>query len=80
MPTYVYETIPGSPSTEPRRFEVEQRMMDEPLQTDPETGLPVRRVISGGIGLLSVGGAGGASTYEPSMGGGACCGGMCGCG
>nr|VFJ96271.1 MAG: hypothetical protein BECKH772A_GA0070896_1010112 [Candidatus Kentron sp. H]VFJ97024.1 MAG: hypothetical protein BECKH772B_GA0070898_101032 [Candidatus Kentron sp. H]VFK02764.1 MAG: hypothetical protein BECKH772C_GA0070978_101022 [Candidatus Kentron sp. H] len=80
MPTYVYETIPENLSTEPRRFEVEQRMSDEPLQTDPDTGLPVRRVITGGIGLLSVGGAGSAPAYEPSMGGGACCSGMCGCG
>jgi len=78
MPTYVYETIPQDAATTPRRFEVEQRMSEDPLHTDPETGLPVRRVISGGIGLLS---AGGASAYEPppSMGGG-CCGGMCGCG
>ncbi len=51
MPTYVYETIPGDPSTEPRRFEVIQRMNDEPLQTDPQTGDPVRKIITGGIGL-----------------------------
>nr|VFJ48415.1 MAG: hypothetical protein BECKDK2373B_GA0170837_102043 [Candidatus Kentron sp. DK]VFJ51241.1 MAG: hypothetical protein BECKDK2373C_GA0170839_103138 [Candidatus Kentron sp. DK] len=81
MPTYVYETIPEDPSTTPRRFEMEQRMSDDPLHTDPESGLPVRRVISGGIGLLSAGGAGSAPAYEPSgMGGGSCCGGMCGCG
>jgi predicted nucleic acid-binding Zn ribbon protein len=51
MPTYVYETIPGSPDEEPRRFDVFQRMSDEPLTHDPESGEPVRRIITGGIGL-----------------------------
>ena len=51
MPTYVYETIPGDAGEEPRRFEVFQRMSDDPLATDPESGLPVRRIITGGIGL-----------------------------
>jgi predicted nucleic acid-binding Zn ribbon protein len=51
MPTYVYETIPGSPDEEPRRFEVFQRMSDEPLTHEPESGEPVRRIITGGIGL-----------------------------
>ena len=55
MPTYVYETIPGDPGTEPRRFEVFQRMNDEPLQTDPQTGDPVRKIITGGIGLKLTG-------------------------
>ena len=80
MPTYVYETIPDDPSIAPRRFEVEQRMSDDPLRADPDTGLPVRRVISGGVGLLSMGGGGSVPSYEPGMGGGSCCGGMCGCG
>ena len=47
MPTYVYETIPTDPTAKPRRFEVFQRMLDDPLQTDPESGHPVRRIISG---------------------------------
>lgn len=51
MPTYVYETIPGSADEEPRRFEVFQKMSDEPLTADPDTGLPVRKIITGGIGL-----------------------------
>ena len=49
MPIYVYETIPARPGDEPRRFELQQRMADAPLKTDPETGLPVRRVITGGL-------------------------------
>ncbi len=55
MATYVYETIPKSPKDKPRRFEVEQRMSDPPLRTDPKTGLPVRRVIVGGSGLVTHG-------------------------
>ena len=51
MPTYVYETIPANTNEEPRRFEVFQRMSDEPLAIDPETGAPVRKIITGGIGL-----------------------------
>ena len=51
MPTYVYETIPADQTTEPRRFELFQRMTDEPLQVDPESGMAVRRVITGGLGI-----------------------------
>lgn len=51
MPTYVYETIPADSDTVPRRFEVFHKMSDEPLKVDPETGLPVKRLISGGLGI-----------------------------
>ena len=54
MATYVYETIPRQPGEQPRRFEVVQSMKDRPLKTDPATGEPVRRVISGGYGLMGV--------------------------
>jgi len=49
MATYIYETIPKNAKQKPRRFEVQQKMSDPPLKTDPETGLPVRRVIIGGV-------------------------------
>lgn len=54
MATYVYETLPrdGSPA---RRFEVVQSMKDAPLSRHPDTGEPVRRVITGGYGLMGVG-------------------------
>jgi len=52
MATYVYETIPRSPGDETKRFEVVQSMKDAPLQRHPDTGEPVRRVISGGYGLI----------------------------
>lgn len=51
MPTYIYETIPAVAAEKPRRFEVFQKMSDEPLTVDPETGMPVRKIITGGIGL-----------------------------
>ncbi len=66
MATYVYETIPSDGSA-PRRFEVEQGMNEPPLERDPETGLPVRRVITGGQGLIGT-----APAPEPPCAGGAC--------
>ena len=50
MPTYVYETT--DPSKPIRSFEVKQSVHDDPLQRDPETGEPVRRVISAGYSVL----------------------------
>jgi predicted nucleic acid-binding Zn ribbon protein len=71
MPIYVYETT--DPSKPSRRFEVKQSMHDEPLRTDPETGEPVRRVITGGYGVMK---SGGAPSPTPGSGG---CGPGCGC-
>ncbi|MEI6560546.1 MAG: zinc ribbon domain-containing protein [Verrucomicrobiota bacterium] len=71
MPTYIYETI-----EEPNlQFEVKQSMHDTPLTHHPETGAPVRRVISGGYGLLQKSVSKPAS--KPQRHG---CGGGCGCG
>jgi hypothetical protein len=55
MATYVYETIPTNPKERPRRFEVQQKMSDPALKVDPETGVPVRRVIIGGSGAITHG-------------------------
>lgn len=71
MPIYVYETT----GKKPRQFELKQSMADAPLTHDPETGEPVRRVISGGFGLLQKAGAKSAGT-APGQGG---CGSGCGC-
>ena len=50
MPTYIYET---TDATKPiRNFEVKQSVHDDPLFRDPETGEPVRRVISAGYSVL----------------------------
>lgn len=55
MATYLYETIPTNPKQKPRRFEVMQKMSDSALKTDPESGLPVRRIITGGSGWITHG-------------------------
>ena len=51
MPTYVYEVIAPNSATESRRFEVFQKMSDAPLTVDSNSGKPVRRVITGGVGI-----------------------------
>jgi len=72
MPTYVYETT--DPKKPKRRFEVKQSMKDAPLKTHPESGEPVKRVISGGYGYLEKG------TGKNAPAGGHSCGmGGCGC-
>ena len=76
MPTYVYETL----GKRKRQFEVKQSMKDAPLTTDPETGEPVRRVISGGYGLMQKPGSGNTPVGSTSFGHGHGCGsGGCGC-
>jgi predicted nucleic acid-binding Zn ribbon protein len=67
---YVYETT--NPDKPLRRFEVSQSMKDEPLRTDPKTGEPVRRVITGGSGVMVPGSA--AAPKAPGS-----CGPGCGC-
>ncbi|HTG01337.1 MAG TPA: zinc ribbon domain-containing protein [Nitrospirota bacterium] len=40
-----------------KRFEVSQSMRDAPLQSCPECGEPVKRILTGGNGFLVKGGA-----------------------
>jgi predicted nucleic acid-binding Zn ribbon protein len=75
MPIYVYETT--DPAKPIRRFELKQSMKDKPLETDPKTGEPVRRVISGGYGVHVHGGSTGPSVGSVGSHG---CGPGCGCG
>lgn len=51
MPTYLYESIPTD-GRAPERFEVTQRMSDAPLTRHPQTGEPVRRIVTGGLGIM----------------------------
>lgn len=51
MPTYIYESIPAD-GRAPERFEVFQRMTDSPLTVHPETGDPVQRIVTGGLGIM----------------------------
>ncbi len=52
MATYVYETVPQKKGQKPKRFEYVQKMTDPALTHDPESGLPVKRVIIGGSGNI----------------------------
>jgi putative FmdB family regulatory protein len=47
MPTYEYECKKCS-----HRFEVFQSMSDEPIKKCPECGKQVRRLVSGGVGVI----------------------------
>lgn len=47
MATYIYETTKGRRRT----FEIQQSMKDKALTLHPETGQPVRRIITGGFGF-----------------------------
>ena len=67
MPTYVYETVCPE-GTEPVRFEVKQSMLEPALTAHPDTGVPVRRVITGGYGYVK-----GPNTAAPKAAGGDCC-------
>jgi len=42
---YIYQRADGA------RFEIDQRMSEDPLTVCPDTGLPCYRVITGGAGL-----------------------------
>src|SRR5690606_31571546 len=47
MPTYVYQVIlEGDDADQGQIFEVDQKMSDPPLTHHPETGQPVRRLIT----------------------------------
>jgi predicted nucleic acid-binding Zn ribbon protein len=72
MATYVYETIPTQEGELPVQFELQQSMKDEPLTKHPETGVPVRRLISGGLGFTG-------TAKQDSDSGHCCCGSGCGC-
>ena len=77
MPTYLYETVPSAHTDEVERFELRQSFSDPVLEVHPTTGAPVRRVISGGMGLMSKGGGAAQPLPEPGPG---CGPGSCGCG
>ncbi len=55
MAIYTYETIPRKPGETPKQFELEQKMSEPALTRHPQTGQPVRRVITGGSGIVTHG-------------------------
>ena len=75
MPTYIYETIPQNDVEQPKRFEVRQGMTEKPFTHHPDTGMPVRRVIVGGTGVMGSKSSGSGSASPR----GGSCGTGCGC-
>ena len=78
MATYIYETT--DPKKPVRQFELQQSMKDAPLTKHPETGEPIRRVITGGFGYVASGNAPThADMQRATKRGGGGCGTGCGC-
>jgi predicted nucleic acid-binding Zn ribbon protein len=75
MATYTYETIPASPDEPVQTCELRQSMRDAAFTHHPDTGEPIRRVITGGLGIMTSGKSGSSA---PS-GGHRCASGGCGC-
>jgi predicted nucleic acid-binding Zn ribbon protein len=75
MAIYIYETIPETPEQPVHTYELRQSMRDDALTHHPETGEPIRRVITGGLGIMTSGKGGSGA---PS-GGHSCATGGCGC-
>lgn len=63
MPTYSYQREDGTV------FEIMQRMSDPALTTCPETGQIVRRLISGGAGVVYKGEGWYVTDYKDRSGG-----------
>jgi len=59
MTTYLYETIPAKKGSKPKRYEIEQSMSEDALTHHPETGEPIKRIITGGFGYMKSKDAGG---------------------
>ena len=51
MPVYVYETIPVRDQDEPEQFEIYQSIHADALSVHPDTKVPIRRIITGGMSL-----------------------------
>ena len=76
MPAYEYRCDACACS-----FEKRQKMSAAALTQCPECGGHVHRLISGGAGAITKGGAGSqSSALPPCASGGACCGGQGACG
>ena len=76
MAIYVYETIPSEAGEAVRTYEIRQSMKEAALAKHPETGEPIRRVITGGLGIMTS--SKGGPAPRPAAGGQGC-GSGCGC-
>ena len=75
MAIYIYQTVPAKEGGPVRTYEIRQSMKDAALTEHPETKEPIRRVITGGLGIMTS--SKGGSAPPPQGGGG--CGGGCAC-
>ena len=55
MPIYTYETIPAKAGGKTRFYEIKQSMTEPALVKHPETGETIRRVVTGGMGVMKKG-------------------------
>ena len=76
MAIYIYETIPSGAGEAVRTYEIRQSMKEAASAKHPETGEPIRRVITGGLGIMTS--SKGGSAPRPAAGGQGC-GSGCGC-
>ncbi len=74
MPAYEYQCESCS-----GRFERRQKMSDPEVESCPKCGGQVRRLISGGAGVISKGGDGYSAAPSACGMGGGCCGGQDAC-
>lgn len=75
MAIYVYQTVPSIEGEPVHTYEIRQSMKDAALTEHPETKKAIRRVITGGFGIMTSLKSG--STAQSQGGGG--CGGGCAC-
>jgi putative FmdB family regulatory protein len=79
MPAYEYQCDACA-----RHFEQRQKMSESPIESCPECGGAVKRLISGGAGTISKGGGHHSSGYDDTQSacamGGPCCGQGAACG
>jgi predicted nucleic acid-binding Zn ribbon protein len=75
MAIYIYQTVPAKEGGPVRTYEIRQSMKDAALTEHPETKEPIRRVITGGLGIMTS--SKGGSAPQPQGGGG--CGAGCAC-
>lgn len=68
MTTYTYETIPQKKGERVKCYDIQQSIKDDALTSHPETGEPIRRVVTGGFGytrkIESGGGGGGMDDHH----------------
>jgi predicted nucleic acid-binding Zn ribbon protein len=76
MAVYLYQTIPLGDGDAVLTYEIRQSMKEAALTHHPETGEPIRRVITGGLGIMTS--SKGGPAPRPASGG-SCCGSGCGC-